>query len=140
MLASGWLSRYATHLPSRLRYTVGGGVVLAAIFSLIASAQFILGGGSAFRGIGVPFWAVVSGYLVMGVAAGFIVGLLWPAARWWPGALVVGYVAVVPVWFIAGLELGSPVRESARSALVLSLAFGPALGFYSWYLVRKQSR
>ncbi len=131
---------YVLRLRARLRYTVGGGLVLAALFSLIVTVQFVSAGQRPFQQVGVTFGLVIAYYFVTGIAAGVVAGLLWPIGRTWPGALLVGYLVVAPVWFITGLELGEPLRVAAHGASVLSLAFGPPLGFYVWYLVRKQAR
>jgi len=141
MPRSNWLHRVLSPIPRHLVFTVGGGLVVAALFSLVALVIYIRAGSVPFRDLGASLPLAALGYVLMGVGAGLVAGILWPLARWWPGALVVGYVTAFPFWFLGGLVWGGqPIRATLHMSLLLALAFGPPLGFYVWWLTVKQRR
>ena len=130
------LLRGGGDFAKRLKFTLAGALAMALFFSLIATLQLVFGGTAAFARVGASYPAVVVGYLIAAVIAGLILALLWPLGRWWAGALLLGYVTAVPVFLIMAAIIRERVQEAFSAALVLSLAFGPPLGFYGWYMSR----
>lgn len=112
------------------------GLALGAALSAAVAIQAALTAGHALRELGLPLWQAAGGYLLMGSASGLIVGLAWPLRRWALGAMLVGFLACVPVWFLGFVVLGGSIRHSVWPSLELSAAFGLPIGFYVWYLVR----
>jgi hypothetical protein len=118
----------------------GGGVGLAMLYSIYAVVVAHTSGPQAFAKDGVTLETVVLTYLAGGIVGGAIVGALFPLRRSFVGAVVVGFVAVVP--FIMGIfysMTGVPTRWQSSDWLgvfVISAAFGVCLG----RMLRKTAR
>lgn len=79
-----------------MRYGLGFAVIYAALGLVIA----LVTGGRALEANRLDVWQMLLSYLVGGMVAGLIVGLLLPVGRWLVGAMFLGYVAAVPVGFV----------------------------------------
>jgi hypothetical protein len=75
----------------------------------------------------------------MALAGGGLAGFLLPLGRSWPGALLIGFIVGATCWTIAASLFGEhSLAADLRTGAVLGFAFGPALGFYVWYLARQR--
>lgn len=128
-------------LGRRLKIGVVSGVGIAGVFSAWAVVQYVLQGPELFTRLGVPVGIVVLGYALMGILSGGTVGLAWPLTRWAVGSMAVGFLAAFPAWFVMFFAMSDDplfeILEIVRGSLVLSLAFGPAVGFAGWYQARR---
>jgi len=85
--------RRPRNLRVDLTWGMKGGLLVATIFSSWAGLVWVLSQGGPWKEQGLSLPAIVGGYLVGGVSAGAIVGLLRPLTRSKLGAYAVGYLA-----------------------------------------------
>jgi hypothetical protein len=119
-----------------LKWGVSWGVWFAAGYSLLASALFFLEGTLLGQASRFSFPAVISLYIAMGVIGGLIVGLLRPVARRRIGAIALGVLVGVVVYFFAGITTIG-IQEflslpGVVSTLVIGSVIGGACGYNSW--------
>jgi hypothetical protein len=142
--ALSWYVEQVTQQPLRLRgrllLTVSLGMALACLLSVLTTIAFVAKPLAFTSAAGVGFGAAIGGYLLMGFVAGGLAGLLLPLGRRWFGAALLGFVVAFVCWTVVGLLSGDKAAANLRMALELGAAFGPALGFYVWYLVRHPGR
>lgn len=103
------------------------GFIFGAAYSLWAGVLFLLRGSTPFRGHNVTVVEAVATYLIGGVIAGGIVGILLPLTRWKLGAALVGMVAVLPVSIgvIGSMQGFSPWTEGHTFVVaMMSLLLG----------------
>ncbi len=92
----------------------------------------LVSGEAAFQRHGVTYPKVVLTYLVGGVVAGALAGLLAPLARWRLGGVLVGVVAALPfggmmTYVTSGLP---PWRDpGADSSMIVAVLLGAGLGW-----------
>ena len=108
-----------------------------AFFSVIATGLVLLTGGAVLAEYRLSLVAILGCYLLGGVVAGAVVGLLRPLTRTRSGAILVGTIAILPFVIGMGLllvgALGPPVTAGwypyyfAVASLLLSFVY--SLGF-----------
>ena len=126
-------SRHVSTAMGNLKWGVKGGLGIASFYCVWVGGLYLLGGPEPFSRLGVSLTSVIATYLVGGVAAGAVIGLLRPLSRNDFGAFVVGYLAAVPI--TAGLMIrldGWPTAWTVRrwhEFPILVLVFGTMVGF-----------
>ena len=119
-----------------VRRAVTWALALAGLYSLYVVALFALRGAAPFKAVGLSLGAVLALYAGGALAAGAIVGVLMPLARWRAGAAAVGAVAAIP--FVAGVLLAVegpfPVTAARPWAKILFVAatLGGLTGLVLW--------
>ena len=100
---------------------------MGVALSLLALIVFLIGGEGTFASLHTSFAKAVLAYLLGGIIAGTIVGILRPLARWKAGAVVVGFLASLPVAVLFRLAAVGADGWSKRDTGV-SLLFAATLG------------
>ena len=103
------------------------GTLMSVALSLVAVVVFLIGGEGSFASLHTSFAKAVLVYLVGGVIARTIVGVLQPLARWKAGAAIVGFIASLPVAILFRLAAIGDDSWSKRDTGV-SLLFAATLG------------
>lgn len=106
-----------------------GGIIVAALLSLVAVMVYGIRGPDVFERLGVSLPAVVTLYFLAGIIGGAVVGLLLPLTTWRLGASLVGAVAASPLYVGAGLLLG---HSDLVGGLVLAVLVGGGVGYGLW--------
>jgi hypothetical protein len=94
------------------------GLSFASVFSLVATVLVLLRGPALLREYHTTYLGLVAGYLFGGITAGVITGLLLPLCRHIVGAMLVGFVAILPFGFLTVLTLYPPERWSTYVPIV----------------------
>jgi uncharacterized membrane protein len=102
---------------------------VAGTYALVATATRVAGGTRAFERQGVTYPAAVMSYLVLGVAAGVLIGLCRPALRHGVGRAVVGLgVGALLAAGIALVAAGHPSRwDLDEYGAIILVALGVAV-------------
>ena len=129
-----------SNLRKNIRTGLGWGIGFAVVYTVIALLIWITGGSEPFAANETSLTTVLFSYWFGCVAGGAILGLLWPFRKYWAGAAIIGFLAVLPgVAFIA-LSL-TPRSEwhsdGVRLALISAVALGMGGGIFFWYLDRR---
>ena len=105
-----------------------GGFTFGLFFLAVGVAIAVVSGGRNLEQNEVKLAELAGLYLGAGIAAGVIVGTLWPLSGSWPGAVIIGFVAAVPVAFAGMLVVEGPPSSwdaDARGGFVVSaITFG----------------
>lgn len=127
--ASGERSPILERVRKCVEVGFGMGAVFSAWVALLALIQFSTTI-TTRNGTEVNVFAVMATYLLGGTAAGAVVGVLLPLTRWVVGAVVVGILAAVPVFFgVAVAGSGWPLTsEDMLVVVIVSVAFGGTAG------------
>lgn len=118
-----------------LLWGVRWGLAFGSVYAVWAGVLFVFRGAAPFQSHEVTVWEAVAVYLVGGVAAGGLMGLLRPLVRWWIGAMLVGMIASVPILLgIAGTATNIAAGETLDWIGVGILAFflGGGGGIILW--------
>jgi len=107
---------------------VGYGLAFAALFMAWAVIARIIGGADTFGQQGTTLLTVLALYLFGGVAAGGIVGLLCPIARWRIGSVLVGIIAAEVIYGAGWIALNGPREKGAVVVVTLIAVFTGTLG------------
>jgi len=111
------------------------GLFGAVFFSVIAIVFWILGGPGVFEGNGTTLGATLLAYLVGGLLAGGLLGVLRPIARHWVGAAIVGVVCATAVYGAIAVSIEGLTIRSVKTALIAGILLGPFFGVgtrYQW--------
>lgn len=115
-----------------LRWGIFWGLCGAAVYCAWVGILFLLRGAAPFLANGTTFPATLAAYLVGGLGAGIILGLLRPFTRMVWGVALVGFLCALPVWFGAlGAVEGFQRIDGADVRVMVFLAFatGPLCAF-----------
>jgi hypothetical protein len=117
-----------------LRWGAGWGLSLASLFSLYVFALSIIRGSAPFDRHGISPAEVIQAYLVGGVVAGALIGLLRPLTRWGWGAALLGLIASIPIVGLIGLALHGPDPSSSEilAQAITAVLLGPSVAFMLW--------
>jgi hypothetical protein len=118
-------------LWKRLLWGARVGAIFGSLFALVALVVFVLGGQRAFDVQHTSLGSVLLTYLLGGVGAGLITGLLRPLTAWKIGAALVGFLAAIPVGVLLRSATGGsgPWSGSEATTLVIFCAvLGAPLG------------
>lgn len=103
-------------------------------------------GPGLFERIGIPWLGVVSIYFATLSLGGSLFGALLPLKRWAPGAMLLGFLFVLPM-YVALIFLLSLHRESTASfrgslvdGVVVGAIVGSLLGLFIWIDERRSKR
>ena len=99
------------------------GLAFAALFMAWAVFVRIVGGADAFGEKGTTLLTVLALYLFGGVAAGGIVGLLRPIARWRIGSAIVGIICAEVIYGAGWIALNGPREKGAVVVVTLIAVF-----------------
>ena len=120
----------------RIKRCVGVGLCFAAFYSAYVCLLYLIRGAAPFERLGTSLIVVIGTYFFGGIAAGVIVGILQPFARWRLGAIGIGIIAAFFVFF--GIEVaadGLPWRWTSDNwitLLALPVLFGTFAGNSFW--------
>jgi hypothetical protein len=120
----------------RVRSTVGVGLTMAAVYSVIASLVWIGNDGVLFESDDVSLFEVIGLYLASGLIGGALCGLLLPIARWRLGAVLLGVIVALPIYGGAAVLLDNDrITTSGKVilALIVSALVGGGVGLWRWY-------
>ena len=119
-------------LKTRLWFFPLVGLAAGFLISLYAGVVFTLH--ALARGPSpAVFGQIVAVYLLGGVAGGLLTAITFPLVRWVGGAFLVGALAVLPMYFGAGLVVDpGPPSQRLLIAGVLALAVGGTAGARGW--------
>lgn len=122
-------ARSGRSIRTDLRWGVRGGLGVAGTYALVATVTRLAGGTRAFERQGVAYPAAVMSYVVLGVAAGAVVGLCRPALRHNIGRVVVGLgVGALLASGIALVAAGHPSRwDLDEYGAIILVALGVAV-------------
>jgi hypothetical protein len=126
-------SRAEGELAKRIKRGAVGGGVLGLIISGFALMLYVLGGNEVFADLGVGIEDLIPFYLIGGVLAGLIFGLLSPLRRHKFGAAALGVLIALPLFSGAAFLLPEfDVRWAGSWVLVVgaSILFGSAAGVF----------
>lgn len=127
--------RRGRSLSQDLVLGIGGGLAIALLLCVYAAILYLLRGAESFVANDVTLGAAISVYIVGGVIAGAVVGVLLPITRWRWGAALVGFLAAMPVFAIvrALLEGFRPWTSVDTIVMILwALTLGSSVGWIYW--------
>ena len=119
-----------------VRRGVAWGAVVGALLSLYAVVLYALEGPAPFRAVGLSLGALVALYPSGAAAAGAVAGLMRPLARRWPGAMLLGATAALPL--VTGVlvategPFGLADPWPWTKVAILSAVFGSMMGLAVW--------
>jgi ammonia channel protein AmtB len=105
------------------------GFLGGSLFSAIALVLYSVRGEELFERLGTSLPNVLLIYHAGGAVAGLVVGLLLPLTIWRWGAVIVGILGAIPVYFGAGMVMGD---LDLTLDLAVAVVVGGIVG-YSWY-------
>lgn len=108
-----------------LRWGVFAGLGLAAFYTAIALAIYLIEGARPFDAYGVTVGRVILGYWVAGVVGGFLIGLGAPLVRNTFGSIVLGILVAIPTFAVITVASGD---LDWGAAIVLGVFFGTVGG------------
>lgn len=118
-----------------VRWGIAHGFGFAVLYSIFAVILYLLRRG-AFDRHGTSLGAVLSLYFAAGVVGGALVGALRPLTRSRLGSMVVGVVAMTPVFLGVGILLFGPFsgwgEDNWVPMLLGAVILGPMLGSQQW--------
>jgi hypothetical protein len=118
-----------------LRNVVWGakwGLAFGVAYAIIGSGFWIVASDSISRRYGTSFDQLVAVYLLGGVLAGTVAGLLRPLLRSRPGAMVVGVLGAVPIaWLIYHTVAGGDPQGRIAS-VIWAVVMGAGGGWVLW--------
>ena len=115
-------------LISDVKWGIGWGLWLAAGFSLLGSALFVMQGTVLGNPSRFSFPLVVIGYFAMGVVGGSVVGLLRPLAQQRLGATLLGMIVGIFVYAIAVLVAVGEKEFLSPAGLYSTFTLGTVIG------------
>lgn len=124
---------------ARVLLGITGGLLVAGGFSAWVIIGSAIGGSDAVEGSGLSVVAVVSLYALAGLVGGGLVGLLLPIGRRLPGALLLGFLGLWPVYFGAAFLLHTRADWVIGGAIMATVASAVS-GCGAAYLVWKDQR
>ena len=86
------------------------GLVYAGLFAAVACASLVTRGPDLLAGYGLTIIELLGFYLFGGISTGAIAGLLLPLGRHPIGAIVVGFLAMLPTCFVGVLLVSAPIE------------------------------
>lgn len=103
------------------------------VFALAATVILAVEGTGAFDAHGITYGSAIAlSFAGFGIA-GFLAGLMNPLARSWPGAMLLGVIATIPLaWVATVFQTGEVIpRRNYRFAILLfCLLFGSGTGYF----------
>jgi hypothetical protein len=117
-----------------------GGALVATLFVVWVTFLRLTAGTAAFARAGVTYPATVALYYVALPLGGVAVGTLWGLRRHLLGAILIGVACMIPLYFgvaIIERKAGDPWLPDLRSATILSVIIGGAVGVKVWWDERK---
>ena len=121
---------------------LGLGAFVAAGFSLWVTVIRLAAGPAPFVQNGTTYHGLVTVYFGGFLLGGLLIGLLMPLNKFLPGRIVLGIIAVFPVYLAVNME-NKPVHEWFASenlvfAVFASLVVGAGAGIWTWIDDRKE--
>ena len=111
----------------RLRWGARVGAIFGLLYASLAVVIFLVGGQAPFEAGHSSFEKMIATYLVGGVGAGLIVGMLKPLTQSKVGAAIVGSLAAIPVGILLRFATGHPGPWQGTDTVV-TLLFCAMLG------------
>jgi hypothetical protein len=105
---------------SNVRTGLEWGLYFAAVFVVLATPVAVMKGSDLKERYHVTYLGLVSIYLFGGLTGGLVAGLLLPLCRWTVGAMLVGFVAILPVGFLVSLVI-TPAEKWSEMIPLLPL-------------------
>jgi len=105
------------------------GLAMAVLTSLAVVIMYLVRGPGTFERLGVSLGSTIGLYLAAGVVGGAVVGFLLPLTVWRWGAVFVGMVAAVPLYWGVGLLLG---ESDFYAVLIPAVFIGGGVGYGLW--------
>ena len=114
-------------IRKRLVLGLRWGLSLSAVYCVVVLLVWAVRGSEAFVGVGAPPWAVLLSYLLAGILAGSVFGILSPLGESWWGAAFLGFVLAFVVFLpVVGLSSRTlSFRQGLSDALQLAGIIGP---------------
>lgn len=122
---------------SDVKWGAKWGLRFAFVYVAFATVQLLIGGSEVFTAKDTSYLAVVTAYILGGVAAGAVVGLLRRFAQNPIGAVTTGILASAPVFVgiriaLSGFQPWSLIVT--LSMITLSLGWGIPAGLGTWWI------
>jgi len=128
---------------NNLRWGAWNGLMYAVVASVIVASVALLQGKSNFPEYGTSLATLILLYIVTGLLAGAVVGILRPWTRNPLGATVVGAIAGIPVFLVFfAVTDGKPpslANVDWMGVLVCGVAVGGPSGYIRWWRSRKKA-
>ena len=116
------------------------GFAFGVLYSAWLLLLLLLNGPAYFQARGINVLLLVGAYLLSGLLAGSLVGMVQPVVRNWLGAAIVGYLVSFPILHLIGMTDGAadPLgAEALRVTAVTAALLGPAGGIILWFIFRR---
>jgi hypothetical protein len=121
-----------------LYWGIGWGLAMACFYCVFVVVLYLAQGAAPFEAHETTLGTVILIYFAGGITAGALVGLLRPLARWWPGAMLIGFLAAVLVFLgIDVAQTGIGKRRDWQAIFAVSLFLGPVCGISAWRVMRE---
>ena len=99
------------------------GALLGVLYCGIATVSFVVRGTAATAAMGVGLPSLFAAYLIGGPASGAVAAILFPLGRTLAGALVVGFVSIIPLILGGRIVLRGLARwDRADSVVIMATA------------------
>jgi hypothetical protein len=120
-----------------LRTSVLVGFIMATCYAIYAVVVYAVRGPAPFAAHGVSLQIVLLTYYAAGILGGLVVGVMLPVARNSVGALLVGVVIGLIVFFCIEVASSGPVWKWTSDAWEDVLVLGALLGAPGGWVMRK---
>jgi hypothetical protein len=117
-----------TSIGSDIKWGLGWGLWLAAGFSILGSALFLLQGPVFGHASGFSFPLLIVGYVAMGLIGGLLAGVVRPLARTRIGATIIGVIIGIFVYSIAMIIAVGQKKFLSPPGLASALVLGTVIG------------
>jgi hypothetical protein len=131
-----WLQRLRCNVLTGTTY----GLCIAVVFSVFVLVMLAVRGSSLLEEHDTTLATILGTYFAAGLVGGAIVGALLAIGRRWYGAMLVGYIAAIPVYGMIIMATSPPTRWMTYLPYLFYL-LGPAgavAGLWIWSEQRRQ--
>lgn len=120
----------------RIKSGIATGLIFACLYSLYVGGLYIVRGSEPFERLGTNVLTVIATYVIGGVSAGTVVGILRPLGKRRSGAILIAIVAAFFVFLGIAIAADGPPNHWGKDnwigLIVLPILFGAVLGNSFW--------
>lgn len=114
------------------------GLAVATGLSVYVVVAYLVTDGDILSGYGVSLLTVIATYYLGGMVGGLIVGLLSPFYRTWYGAMLLGWLAVIPLYSVVTFaDAPGELLTNIPDVLIISGLVGPLVGLFVWLFEKR---